>query len=173
MSAVSALTSPARRRLARAAGIAVGLLGQRDQLAQQVDFLGNRLAAAEQDFGEFLEAEQPERQVERGGVDADREFGQRRREFVVRVEDQHAQVGARLDRLSQQQRDGGRLADAGRAEHRKVAVQRIVDRDAGVDGLVLRQLADGDRAAPREIVDGGEIARADAVGDGADIRDSW
>ena len=54
-----------------------------------------------------------------------------------------------------------------------MAVQRIVDRDAGVDRLVLRQLADGDRAAAGEIVDGGEVAGADAVGDGADIRDSW
>ena len=50
-----------------------------------------------------------------------------------------------------------------------MAVQRVVDRDAGGDRFVLRQLADGDGAAPGEIVDGGKIAGADAVRDGADI----
>ena len=53
------------------AGIAVEILGLRDQVAQQVDFLGYRLAAAEKDFAEFFEPEQPEGQVERIGVDAD------------------------------------------------------------------------------------------------------
>ena len=51
-----------------------------------------------------------------------------------------------------------------------MAVQGIVDRDAGGNGLVLRQLADGHGAAACEIVYGGEVARADAVGDGADVR---
>ena len=96
-------------------------------------------------------------------------FGQRRREFVVRVEDQDAQVRPRFDRLAQQQCDGGRLADAGRADDREVAVQRFVDRDAGVDRLVLRKLPDDDRAAACEVVDRGQVAGADAVCDRADI----
>ena len=91
-------------------------------------------------------------------------------ELVVRIEDQDAQVGPRLDRLAQQQRDGGRLADAGGADDREVARQRVVDGDAGVDRLVLRQLADGDGVAAGEIVDRLQVARADAVGDGADMR---
>ena len=88
----------------------------------------------------------------------------------MRVEDQDAQVRPRLDRLAQQQRDGGRLADAGGADDGEVARQRVVDGDAGVDGFVLRQRADGDGMAPGEIVDRLQVAGADAVRDGADMR---
>ncbi len=129
--------------------IAVEVLRRRDQVAQHVDFLGHRLAAAEQHLGELFQPEHPERQVERVGIDADAVFGQRGGEFVVRIEDQHAQVGPRLDRLAHQQRHGRRLADAGGADDREVARQRIVDGDAGLDRFVLRQLADGDRRGGR------------------------
>ena len=58
----------------------------------------------------------------------------------MRVEDQDAQIGPRLDRLAQQQRHGRRLADAGGADDGEMARQRVVDGDARVDRLVLRQL---------------------------------
>ncbi len=88
----------------------------------------------------------------------------------MRVEDQDAQVGPCLDGLAQEQRDGRRLADAGGADHREVTRQRVLDGDVGLDRLVLRQRADGDALAAAEIVDGGEVAHADAVGDRADMR---
>ncbi len=47
--------------------------------------------------------------------------------------------------------------------------QRVVDGDVGVDGLVLGQLPDGNGVATGKIVDSSQVARADAVGDGADI----
>ena len=88
----------------------------------------------------------------------------------MRIEDQDAQVRPRLDRLAHQQRHGGRLADAGGADDREVARQRVVDGDAGVDALVLRQLADDDGWPAGEIVDGLQVGGADAMRDGADMR---
>ena len=59
-----------RRSEAPAAGVAVEVLGERDEVAQDVEFLRHDFAAAEDHLGEFLEAEHPERQVERAGIDA-------------------------------------------------------------------------------------------------------
>ena len=72
--------------------------------------------------------------------------------------------------LRKQQRDGGGFADAGRADNGEMARQRVVDGDVGVDRLVLRQRADGDRVTPGEIVDRLQVAAADAVGNRADMR---
>jgi hypothetical protein len=85
------------------------------------------------------------------GVDAEwRRSRTARRELVVRVEDEHAQIGRVASiAFTHEQRHGRRLADAGGADDREVARQRIVDGDAGVDRVVLRQLADVDRLAGR------------------------
>ena len=48
-----------------AGGIAIEVLGRRDEVAQHVDLFGHGLAAAKQHFGEFLQPEHPEGQVER------------------------------------------------------------------------------------------------------------
>src|SRR5690606_21311161 len=96
--------------------------------------------------------------------------GQRGGKFVVRIEDQDAQVWPRFDRLAHQERDGGGLADAGCAHHGEVTGKRIVDGDARVQRLVLRKLADLDGAPARKIVDRLKIKRPDAVRHRADMR---
>src|SRR5690606_20136070 len=108
----------------------------RDQVAQVLDLVGDRFAAAEENLDDLFQPEHPEGQVERAGIDADRLVGERAGKLVVRVEDQDAQVGPRGDGLADQQRHGGRLADTGRAHHREVAVERVVDGDAGGDAVV-------------------------------------
>ena len=64
-------------------------------------------------------------------------FGKGGGEFVVRIEDQHAQLRIGLDRLVQQQRDGRRLADAGGADDGEMLRQHRGDVDRRVDALVL------------------------------------
>src|SRR5262245_21895847 len=46
----------------------------------------------------------------------------------------------------------------------------LFDSDVGFEGFVLRQLADGHRAAPGKIVDGRQVSRADAMGNSAYVR---
>src|SRR5690606_7565268 len=116
--------------------VAIEVLRHRYEIAQDVDLLGVRLAAAEQNLRALLQPEHPERQVERTRVDAHAIFRQRAGEFVVRVEDQHTQIRTGLDRLAHQKRDRGRLADAGRADDGEVAGQRVVYRDARLDVFV-------------------------------------
>src|SRR5690606_32836780 len=107
---------------------------------------------------------------EGGGIDTDRLSFERGGKFVVRVHDEHAQVRAYLDRPAQQQGNRRGFADAGGADYSTVPVQRGVDGDAGLEALILRQLADHDGVTAREVVDGIEVARADVVGDRADMR---
>ena len=78
--------------------------------------------------------------------------------------------GRACDRLAQQQGDGGGFADAGGADNGEVTRQRVVDGDVGVDRLVLRERADGDRMPPGEIIDRLQVTGADAVCNGADMR---
>jgi hypothetical protein len=63
----------------------------------------------------------------------------------------------------------GRFADACRADDGEMAGKGLVDRDTGVDSIVLGKLTDGDGAASGKVVDRLQVAAAYAMGDGADI----
>ncbi len=81
------------------AGAAKGALGLGNEVAQDVHLLRHRRATAEDDLGEFLQPEQPEGQVQRIRVDDDGKVAEGGGEFVVRVEDEDAQLRIGLDRL--------------------------------------------------------------------------
>ena len=151
-------------------------LGDRNELAEDDDLLLDAGTAAEEDVDRFLEIEQPERQLEIARIEHLRAVAEAAPVLVVPVEQEDAQVGARLQDLLQEQRDAARLADAGRAEHGEMLAQHFVDVDAGVDRRVLLQVPDGDRVGAGHVVDepqllvgeeGGRIADRRIVGDAA------
>ena len=84
--------------------------------------------AAVENVDEFLEIEQPERQLEVAGVDDIGARAEAAAEFVVAVEQEDAQVRARVENFVEDDGDAARLADAGRAEHREMLGQHVVDR---------------------------------------------
>ena len=122
-----------------------GLLRIGDDVAQDVEFFGHRRSPAEDHLGELLEPEKPEGELERVRFDDHRMLGKGGGEFVVRIEDQHAQFRVGGDRLVEEQRHGGRLADAGGADDGEVFGKHRGHMDGGVEALVLGQLA-GDAA---------------------------
>ena len=88
----------------------------------------------------------------------------------MRIDQEDAQVAARIEDLAQQQRDAARLADAGGAEHREVLAHHVVDIDVGGDRRVLLQRADVDRAGTRHVEDQPQLGLRDHVGRVADHR---
>ena len=95
-------------------------LGFGNQVPERINFLGNRRPAAEQHFCKFLKPEQPERQIQRVGVD-DHRFGRKRcGKLVVRIKDQNPQRRVGFQRLVQKQRNRRGLADAGGADDGKM-----------------------------------------------------
>ena len=78
--------SPHLRRVAAAKCA----LGFRDDIAQQVELVRTRRTPAEDHLHEFLKPHQPERQVERFGVDHHRMLRECGGELVVRVENENA-----------------------------------------------------------------------------------
>ncbi|MNY23616.1 hypothetical protein D3C86_1572890 [compost metagenome] len=89
-----------------------GFLGVGNDVAQDVELFGHGGAAAEDDLGKLLQPEEPEGKIQRVGVDDHRKLREGGGELVVRVEDQDAQLRIGGNRLVEQQRHGGRLADA-------------------------------------------------------------
>src|SRR6185312_782223 len=90
--------------------------------------------------------------------------------FVVRVDQEDAQVRARLQDFLQDDGDTARLADAGRAEDGEVAADHLVDVDMDGDVLVLLQRADLRAVAGRAAVDDAQLALAEHGGGVADGR---
>ena len=128
-------------------------LRDRDQLGQDLDFLVHAGPAAEEHVDDLLEIEQPERQLQVLRREHLRAVVEAVAVFVVRIDQEHAQVGPRVEDLAHQQRDAARLADAGGAEHREMLAHHVVDVDVGRDRLVLLQRADVDRAGARHVED--------------------
>ncbi len=158
--------APCRARLAAAKGA----LGFRDEITQDIQLFRHRRAAAKHHFGKLFKPHQPERQVQRIGVDDHGLVGEGGGKFVVRIKDQHPKLRVCLDCLVEEKRDGGRLADAGRADDGKVLGQHRGNMDCGVDGLVLRQRADHAAASLSGIINALQIIGANAVGNGAKMR---
>lgn len=146
-----------------------GFLCLGNDVAQDIEFFRHGGAAAEDDLGEFLQLHQPEWQVERIGVDDHGVIGEGGGEFVVRIEDQHAQLRIGLDRFVKQQGHGGRFADAGGADDGEMLGEHRGHVDGGIQALVLGEGADDAGFLSAGIVDAGEVGGADAVGDRAEI----
>ena len=76
--------------------LGVDALGERDDLGEDVDLLVHAGAAAEEHVDDFLEIEQPERQLQIARVEHQRAVAEAAAIFVVHVEQEDAQVRARL-----------------------------------------------------------------------------
>src|SRR5262245_22239465 len=151
-----------------AAGVFV--LGERDQLRQQPDLILDVGMAAEDHLDDLVEIEQPERQPQVSGaydMGAVLETGA---VLVVRVDQQDAQVRARLHDLAQDQRDRARLAGPGAAENREVLAHHVVDVDIGADRVVLLQVSDVDRVGPGGVENDPQFIVSDRDDDAADPR---
>ena len=131
-------------------------LGDGNVLGEDFELLVDRRPAAVDDVDQFLEVEQPERQLEVLRVDDVGARAEAAGEFVVAVEQEHAHVGRGVEHRVEDHRDAARLADAGRAEHGEMLVEHVADRDARGDGVVVMQRADG-RAVGVALVDQPQI----------------
>ena len=90
--------------------------------------------------------------------------------LVVRIDQQNAQVGARLHDLAQDQRDRARLAGTGAAEDREVLAHGVVDVDIGAERVVLLQMSDIDRVGTGGVEDDPQLLVPDRNDDAADAR---
>ena len=159
-----------RRRVARRVGRLEHRLRDRHQLGEDLDLFVHARPAAEEHVDDFLEIEQPERQLQVLRRERLRAVVEAVAVFVVRIDQEHAQVRPRVEDLPQQQRDAARLADAGGAEHREVLAHHVVDIDVGGDRGVLLQRADVDRAGAGHVEDQPQLALRDHLDGVADHR---
>ena len=117
-------------------------LGDRDQLGEDLGLLLDAGAAAEEDVDDLLEVEQPEGQLEVLRADDVGHVAEAAGIFVVRIDEEDAQIGLLLKDLIEDQGDAGRLADAGRAENGEVLAEHLLEIDVGGNRLVELKAAD-------------------------------
>ena len=103
---------------ARRAGavLQIGRLRQRNDFGEDLDFLVDAGTAAEEGVDGLLEIEQPERQPQIARREHLRLVAEAAAVFVVRIDQEDAQVRPRVENLLQDDGDAARLADAGGAE---------------------------------------------------------
>jgi hypothetical protein len=119
---------------------------------------------------DLFEIEQPERQFQVARVEHQGAVAEAAAILVVDVEQEHPQVRPRPENLVQQQRNAGRFADAGGAEHGEVLGEHLLDIDIGDHGLVLLQRANIDLVGAARRVDGAKVLIGDEVDGIADRR---
>ena len=144
------LELPVARRGRPALRAGVIVLGERDQLGEQRDFVLDVDAPAEDHLDDLVEIEQPERQPQIAGphhVGAVLEAGGI---FVVRIDQQDAQLAAAPAMISR--RISATPLDLPAPVEPKIAkclLHHVVDVDIGADRSVLLQMADIDRVRAR------------------------
>ena len=145
-------------------------LGHRDQLLEDLRLLLDARPAAEEDVDDLLEIEQPERQQQILRADDVGEIAEALTVFVVRVDQEDAEVRLLLQDLGQDERDRRRLADAGGAEDGEMLAQQLLEIDVGGDCRIEPQTPDLDGLAMLDAVDDGDVAGAKARDEVADRR---
>ena len=138
----------------------VGGLGERNGFGEDFDFFVDAGTAAEEGVDRLLEIEQPERQPQIARGQHLRLVAEAAAVFVVRIDQEDAQIRPLLQGLLQQKRNAVGLADAGGAEHGEVLAHQLLDVDLRRDGRVLLQHADIGRLAAPAAVDQPELAVA-------------
>ncbi len=163
---VAPLAERARRS---GAVLQVCRLGERDDLGKNLDLFVDAGTAAEEDVDGLLEIEQPERQAQVSRRQHLRLVAEAAGIFVVRIDQEDAQVRPRVENLLQDDGDAARLADAGGAENGEVAADQIVDVDMHRDVGVLLQVADMGAIVVGKAVDGAQVVFGHELGAVADI----
>lgn len=137
--------------------MATGIFGQ------DVEFFGHAGAPREQHVDDFLEVEQPERQLQVARVEHQRLVAEAATVFVVDVEQEDAQRRPRLQDFVEQQRHAGGFADAGRAEHGEMLRQHFFDVDIGDHRGILLQGSDIDLVGAARLIDDAQVVAGDQV----------
>ena len=150
------------RSVRRPAILAVAGLCARDHLGEDIDLLLRSGARSEQDVDDLLEIEQPERQSQIARIENERLVAEQPAVFVVGVQHENPQIAPRPQDFLQHEDHGARLADAGRAEHREVLAEHVVDIDVGADRAVLLQVPDLDDRGAGDVEYQPQLAGADA-----------
>ena len=122
-------------------------LGERDELLEDLHLLLHARPAAEEDVDDLLEIEQPERQHQVLRADHVGEVAEALAVLVVRIDEEDAEVRLLLQDLGEDEGNGGRLADAGGADHREMLAQQLLEIDVGGNGRVEAQAPDLDGLA--------------------------
>ncbi len=148
----------------------ISRLGQRNNFRQDFDFLVDAGAAAEKGVDRFLEIEQPERQPQVSWGEHLRLVAEAAAIFVVRIDQEDAQVRARVEDLLQNDGDAARLADAGGADDGEMPAHQLVDVDVHADFGVLLQVADMRMVGVGRAIDQPQLALGEQQRAVADVR---
>ena len=133
-------------------------LGCNDHVAQDFLFHFHAILATENHLGDFLQGKQPERQYEVVGIEHVAVAWKGRAEFVVRVEQQYADVGPGLDDLAQHQGNRGGFTHAGGAHHGEMPAEQFLEIDLGFDRRILGNVADANGCFRIVAENGSQIA---------------
>ena len=155
--------------------LGIDALRHRNDLGEDVEFLGHPGTAGEQHVDDLFEIEQPERQLQIARVEDQRAIAEAAAIFVVNVEQENPQMRPRLEDFVQQQRHAAGFADAGGAQHREVLGEHFLDIDIGDDGGVLLQGADIDLVGSGRRIDRAKFLigdQLDGVADGRIVGDA-
>ena len=145
-------------------------LRHRNDLGENIEFVRHAGPAGEQHVDDLFEVEQPERQLQIARVEHQGAVAEAAAVLVVNVEQENPQIRPRLQNFVQQQRHAGRLADAGRAEHREMLGEHFLDVDIGDDRGILLQGADIDLVRSARRIDRAKLLVGDEVDGIADGR---
>ncbi len=166
---IARIAAPGERTCRRRAVLQIGGLRQRNDFRQDLDLFVDAGPAAEKYVDRFLEIEQPERQAQIARRQHLRLFAEAAAIFVVRVDEEDAQVRPGAENLLQDDGDAARFADAGRAEDGEVPAHQLVDIDADGDVRVLLEVADMGAVFVGRTVDHAQLALGQELRAVADI----
>ena len=120
-------------------------------LGEDFDFVLDAGPAVVERVDEFLEIEQPERQL---SVAALTTLAREPKQWPYSLWPSSRKMrrfGPGVEDLVEDHRDAARLSDAGRTENGEMLAEQIVDVDAGGNGFVVMQRADVDRAGAEAV----------------------
>ncbi len=127
------------RSLAGVAVLKIGAFGDRDHLGKNLDLFRHARPGAEEGIHGLLEIEQPEWQAQIARVQDLCVIAEAAAVFVMRIDEENAQVRPRPQDLAQDNGDAARLADTGGAENGKMLVEQFVDVDHRLNARILTQ----------------------------------
>ena len=111
----------------------------------------------------LFEVHQPERQLQRIDAKADAVLLEGSGIFAVRVDQHHMAVRSCFEDLVQECRDGGGLADAGRAQHREVLAKQCIEIERRLDVGRGMDIAERDGGGVLEVEHLGPVGRRGRV----------
>ena len=160
----------AEHAIGAGAVLQIDRLGQRDKVGKDFNFFLDAGTAAEESVHRLFEIEQPERQAQIARRKHLRLVAEAAGIFVVRIDQEDAQIRPRGENGVQNDGDAARFADAGGAEDGEVAADQMIDVDVHADIGVLLQVTDKGVIGVGLAVDEAQFALGQQHGGIADAR---